>query len=96
MDEPEERGGNQKLSQRFKQNWSNVMSTKIITKEKFERELIQAAKEIALEKKRAERRRMEQISGRNSEHSAQSYGVLKNGFILLMHLIFSFLFYLQW
>lgn len=39
---------------------------------------------------------MEQISGRNSEHSAQSYGVIKNGIILLLHLVFSLVFYIEW
>ena len=67
-----------------------------MTKEKFERELHKAANEIMIEKNSAEKLRMEQISGRNTESSAQSYRVIKNGAILIMHLVFSLVFYIEW
>ena len=67
-----------------------------MTKEKFERELKKAAYNIALEKKRKEIDRMKQISGNNAAASAESYGVLKHGIILGIHLVVSLLFYLNY
>ncbi len=62
------------------------MRNKVMTKDKFERELRAAAKTVTTEKMRAEKARINELNGNNP---TKSYFMLKNGCFLMIHLIIS-------
>jgi len=65
----------------------------VTTKDKFERELKNAAFIVANEKKKSEKERLKKLSG---DDAVKSYNLLKNGCILLIHLIISVVFQVSW
>ena len=69
------------------------MRNKVTTKDKFEREVKNAAFMVANEKKRSEKERLKKLSG---DDALKSYNLLKNGCILLIHLIISVVFQVSW
>lgn len=69
------------------------MRNKVMTKDKFTRELEKAAQQVAKDKQRQKKERLRQIKNANV---TKSYAKLQSACAMLVHLIVAFMFYYFW
>ena len=92
-DGEEDKGNTQKFSQKLSHNLNKIIKTKVMTKDKFEVALKDAAQNVAWQRHLEKSKRLNELL---RSDPTENYKKLKGGCILLFHLIFSTVFYIMW